>query len=212
MKIIGFSGKKGVGKNFVADLVVEVLKEDNEKIHTAIGGLRCCGDECLYVVEQGAFADPIKEFCDKALGLDPKILYGNDDAKNAPTEYKWENMPIWLWDKLGKPKGFVTHRQVMQAIGTELARDIWDLDIWVKAMKRRIDRSNAEYFLISDTRFLNEVDAVHLWGGQVWNIDGPRAVTSGDKHASENQGYSNSRFHAQQYKPILCLTAAELTH
>ena len=178
MRIIGFAGKKGVGKNFVADLVAEVLRES---------GLS---------VEQGALADPIKEFGVFALGLDRDILYGNDDAKNAPTEYRWENMPTWLWEKVGKPSGFITHRQAAQIIGTELGRDIWDKNIWVKAMKRRIDRSYADYVLITDCRFPNEVDAVRSWGGEVWKIDGPRAVVGSDKHASENSLGSNIQYDA----------------
>ena len=178
MKIIGFTGKKGVGKNFVADLVAEVLRKSG---HT---------------VEQGALADPIKEFGVFALGLDRNILYGNDEAKNAPTEYRWENMPTWLWERVGKPSGFVTHRQAAQIIGTELGRDIWDKDIWVKAMERRTRSSKADYWLVTDVRFPNEVDAVRSWGGEVWKIDGPRAVASGDRHASENSLGSNIQYDA----------------
>ena len=178
MNIIGFTGKKGVGKNFVADLVAEVLRKSG---HT---------------VEQGALADPIKEFGVFALGLDRNILYGNDEAKNAPTEYRWENMPTWLWERVGKPSGFVTHRQAAQIIGTELGRDIWDKDIWVKAMERRTRSSKADYWLVTDVRFPNEVDAVRSWGGEVWKIDGPRAVASGDRHASENSLGSNIQYDA----------------
>ena len=102
MKIIGFTGKKGVGKNFVADLVAEVIRTNTVAAR----------------VEMAALADPIKEFGVFALGLDRDILYGNDDAKNAPTEYRWENMPTWLWEKVGKPSVFITHRQAAQIILT----------------------------------------------------------------------------------------------
>ena len=192
MKIIGFAGKKGVGKNFVADLVAEVLRE---------AGL---------VVEQDALANPIKDFCEKVLGLDPKILHGNDEAKNAPTQYRWENMPKWLRKKTGHLTGFMSHRKVMQVFGTELCREIWDPRVWSKALGRRTERCDADFLLITDARFSDEVESIQARGGQVWNVVGPRAVArkasrspwerlarwlgfsrGGDRHISENALGSN---------------------
>jgi hypothetical protein len=177
-RIIGFTGKKGVGKNFVAALVEEVLKEPKTKYI----------DFLDTIVEQGALADPIKEFCFSVLGLDKDIMYGNDDAKNATTEYRWEKMPQWLRSSIGVGHGPMTYRQIMQIVGTELGRDVWDKEIWVKALHRKIHRSGADYFLVTDVRFPNEVDAVKAWGGKVWKIDGPQrgAVKKTDSHASEN--------------------------
>ncbi len=38
------------------------------------------------------FADPIKKFCIEVLGIDQKLVYGNNDDKNTLTKYKWNDL------------------------------------------------------------------------------------------------------------------------
>jgi adenylate kinase family enzyme len=55
-------------------------------------------------------------------------------------------------------------RKLLQYIGTELMRDQFDKDIWVKILSNKILRENKENgherFAISDVRFPNEIDVV----------------------------------------------------
>jgi hypothetical protein len=74
----------------------------------------------------------------------------------------------------------------MQVFGTEICRRWFGRDIWNNTMRRRIMRSTAEWFLITDVRFPDEVEAIHEWGGQVWQIHGPqRCEAKVDNHQSE---------------------------
>jgi hypothetical protein len=170
--VIGFHGKKGSGKNFVADVVKKVLDEKSWDSPSA--------------VEMLAFADPIKRFAIDVLGLDEKAVYGNDDDKNAETPYCWESMPEYVRSANGKHTGPMTIRHVLQVFGTELNREVWKRSIWVDAAKNQIDGSDRRFFLITDVRFQNEIDAVKSWGGYVWKVEGNRRIQSqGDQHASE---------------------------
>lgn len=179
MNIIAITGKKGVGKNFICDIIKEAIEQKLE------------GDR----IEIAAFADPMKEFIVNILGVDRKLIYGNDKDKQTPTQYQWENMPHWLQEKFGVNGGPITIRQSMQIFGTELNREIWDQDIWVKAMLRRIEQAKTKtpqewtnWFLICDMRYQNEINAIKNIGGKVWKIIGPqrgdeKSLT--DSHSSE---------------------------
>lgn len=194
MRIVGICGKKGCGKSFVADLAREVFRENTVTRSYDVPG-RSVPRVVDYLpeVESLAFADPIKEFAINILGIDAELIYGNDRDKNTPTKYRWEKMPSWLSTQfathgMGVPTGAMTIRHIMQVFGTQLNRDIWSRTIWTDAMKRRIDKCHADVVLIADTRYQNEIDAIHSWGGKVWKIDGPQrgdAYAMNDAHESE---------------------------
>ena len=176
--IIGFVGKKGVGKNFVADIVKEEVEKND-----------------LVIVKTCALADPIKEYLEQILGISHKLLYGNDLGKEVFTEYVWDNVAEPIRTKFGNPSGRVTVRQAMQLFGTELNRDVWGKDIWTTVMERRIAQWSREalepedlWVLITDVRFPNEAEMVHRIGGKVWQVVGHQRIKDGkkkDMHGSE---------------------------
>lgn len=173
MKLIGLCGKKGVGKDFVADQILLVL---------ASAGMR---------TERAAFADPIKHFCIDVLGLQEELVKGNDRDKNKDTKYEWIRMPEHIRNKFsasGQVMGkYMTIRQIMQLFGTEIGREMFDPEIWTNYMERRIKKSKAEYMIITDVRFPNEVNLVKKFKGEIWEICGPQrgAPKTADKHLSE---------------------------
>ena len=175
-RIIGLVGRRGSGKNFVADRIEEVFKGK---------------------VEKAALADPIKRFAIDVLGLDEKLVYGNDLDKSAETKYKWECLPDYLFsgpirlkfvssNREGRKS--LTIRDILQIVGTELGREIWGSDIWIRAMENRVKRSKAACFIVTDVRFPNEAAAIRSWGGQVWKVAGKQRGVAGaakDAHPSE---------------------------
>lgn len=170
MTLIGLSGKKGVGKNFVADQLVRYATLSGSK------------------AEMAAFADPLKEFCINVLGLPREACYGSDLDKNVLTQYSWTQMPIHVLEKNPTKKGQMSIREVMQVFGTEFIRTCWDKDAWVNAMTRRIKASKANIFIITDVRFPNESHCISSNGGMVWMVTGPSRgdiTLSKDKHESE---------------------------
>lgn len=170
--IIGLCGKKGVGKNFVAD-----------RMESIIGRIWP-----HKVVEKGAFADALKETCSNLLGLDAKQLYGSDADKNTPTQFTWSQMPEYILKNNPGHSGFMTARQVLQVFGTDVMRDVWDKNVWINTLGRRVKASTADFFFVTDVRFPNEVGAIQSWGGEAWLIDGPQRIEASkknDAHASE---------------------------
>ena len=176
--VIAFTGKKGVGKNFVAEIARRVLFEQLPMMGH--------GQEHRLNIEFAAFADPMKDFLVNIVGLDRLKIYGDDNDKDSPTVYRWENMPSWLREKFKIYEGYLTIRHALQIFGTELNREIWDQEIWVNFMQRRIKNSEANWVLVTDARYQNEIDSIHNVGGKIWRIDGPpRGAAKKDMHSSE---------------------------
>ena len=157
-----------------------------------------------------SFADCLKkDLCMKMFGLTYEQCYGTDEQKNTLTHLKWENMPgvlnpesanDLLWQAGGasetaeeikyyfpgvtlhKP-GFMTAREVMQILGTEVCRKIYG-DCHVNATIGQIKIHAPEVALIRDVRFVNEVEGTQNNGGYVVRL--LRDPNEGkDKHESE---------------------------
>ncbi len=190
-KIIGMCGKKGVGKNLVSELMVGIIqKHDPKKDWVSDGHHGHYGHEVDVPkkVELVAFAEPLKEFLINCVGLNRTWTYGSDKDKNNPTTVPWSNMPSVIRDKYPNKQGNMTHREVMQVFGTDVMRDMWDVNVWVNTMLRRLDESSADYIIVTDTRFPNEIDALRSRGGLIWLVDGPQRgdeSAKNDKHSSE---------------------------
>lgn len=79
--------------------------------------------------------------------------------------------------------GFMTARQVLQYVGTEVFRKMYG-DAHVNATINQIKQDEPEYALIRDTRFINEVEGVYRAEGIVLRL--LRDVFKGqDQHESE---------------------------
>ena len=182
--IIGFAGKKGSGK----DTCCQQLSYNLSHCVTC------------------SFASLLKKnIAMDILGLSREQCYGNEKDKNSLTELKWENMPTRV------PKiGLMTAREVLQYIGTDLFRTI-DKNIWVNALLRIIDKREKmldpmkiqHFTLISDVRFISEVEGIHMRDGIVIKLC--RAPYQDDIHSSENElnDYTNFDYVLQNDKMSL---------
>lgn len=166
MLIVGIAGRKGSGKSTLA---YELM-----------------GDSRLgKFADILSFAAPIKWICGRVLGFDEDAVYGDDAAKNAVTRYRQLDMPHWCERCCDEEEGerFLTVREVMQQIGTEVFRRM-DPDIWVNALFREAARySPLDTLYIDDVRFANEAEAIRRRGGLVVRLK--RGATAGDGHTSE---------------------------
>lgn len=112
-----------------------------------------------------AFADAIKQGAMAKFGLIEDQVYGRAKEEIDPV--------------LG-----VTPRRVLQLEGTEFGRYVYGNDIWVRILKRKVDRHRYKHVVIEDVRFQNEADAIREWGGFVIGLT--RGIAeSVDPHASE---------------------------
>ena len=185
--IIGLSGKKQSGKNTIC----EGLKNWYFSYHFAF-------------IKIYSFADVLKrQVCINVLGLSEEQCYGTDQEKNSLTKFKWENFPDnirYLEEErieevrvIGETndyenlfvlrKGFMTAREVMQVVGTDIFRNYFDQEIWVDATLRNIFQDKKNIALISDIRFPSEIDAIMKNGGSIIRLT--RNVCEQDNHPSE---------------------------
>ncbi len=161
-KIIGFSGKKGSGKDTLAKFLFENSVD-------------------LFGVEASihSFAGPMKNVCIELFGLNYDQVFGTDDDKNTLTNYKWEDFPI----NLEKKTGFMTAREFLQEFGTAIARKI-NPNVHIEACFRKIIKDKAALNFITDVRFSNEAQAIHNAGGIIIRLT--REIDS-DTHQSETE-------------------------
>jgi len=180
--IIGASGKKQSGKNTLCSSLEQVIKVK-------------LGEDCKIY----SFADALKEkVCMEVMGLTREQCYGTDEQKNTSTMYEWEKLPreIRHANKLevehasnGEicnvilPTGYMTAREIMQIVGTDIFRQYFDDSIWVNATFRSIKKDNLPFALISDVRFPSEVEGVAKENGIIFRL--LRDICEKDPHSSE---------------------------
>ena len=159
-KIIGFSGKKGSGKDTLAKFLFENSVD-------------------LFGVEASihSFAGPMKNVCIDLFGLDHNQVFGTDDEKNTPTKYKWEEFPVNLENKTG----FMTAREFLQEFGTAIVRKM-NSNVYIEACFRKIKKEKNALNFITDVRFINEVKSIQAADGIVIRLT--REIDE-DSHQSE---------------------------
>ena len=158
------------------------------------------------------FADALKELCVTMFDISHEQAYGT--YKNSLTKLKWENMPGVITprdaenflSKLGyspepeilseifdgiaiihKP-GFMTAREVLQFVGTDIFRRMYE-PIWVNLLMNKIKMDSPLVAVIADCRFDNEARAVKEEGGILVYLT---RRPSEDSHSSED-GFSTFR-------------------
>ena len=70
------------------------------------------------------------------------------------------------------PEFELTIGEMLQQLGTNVLREGFDLNIWIKALMIEIDRQPGDY-IITDCRFKNEAEAVKNAGGLLIRVNRP---------------------------------------
>lgn len=116
------------------------------------------------------FADPLKDML-RALGLGGREIDGDLKEKPCPRLCG------------------ATPRHAMQTLGTEWGRNIIAPELWIEAMRFRLDdyfaRPNPIGAVVDDVRFPNEVALLRSLGGAIWMVTGRGAGEPG-LHVSEH--------------------------
>ena len=128
-----------------------------------------------YTFRKIALADPLKEIVAIITGWPLHLIKGESlESRNfRETE---------VHPDLG-----MTCREILQHIGTELFRNHFDPETWIKIARRQIMESVKENYdiVVTDIRFDNEAQMILDLGGEIWNIKGGHATLLGD--FNENQ-------------------------
>ncbi len=136
--IIGFVGFMSSGKGTCADYLV---------------------NKRGFVKE--SFANSVKDAVSVVFGWDRQLLEGDTDYSRG-----WrERADPWWSNRFGSE---FTPRSALQLMGTEAGRDVFDENIWVYSMFRRMDHS--KNYVIADVRFPNEIQKIKEDGGIVIRV------------------------------------------
>jgi|TARA_R110002153_G_scaffold18319_6_gene64103 hypothetical protein len=137
--LIGLVGFIGSGKDTVANMFVQ----------------KGC--------QQDSFASPLKDVCSSIFGWERSLLTGDTiesrDFRETPDMY---------WTKKLGIANF-TPRLALQLMGTEVMRNHFNEDIWLSSLEYRIMKQHAAApcTVISDARFINELDLIKRMGGKI---------------------------------------------
>lgn len=166
--IVGICGLIGSGKGTVADLLVG--RHGFTKV---------------------SFADSLKDCVAAVFGWPRAMLEGDTDDSRA-----WrEQVDQWWADRLGMPN--LTPRWALQYWGTEVCRKGFHNDLWVASIENRLRTDPLKRYVIPDTRFPNEIDAIRSMGGTVWRVTrgmDPDWLSAYIKHGTEPTGVHESEW------------------
>lgn len=114
------------------------------------------------VVHEAALAQPLKLICAQLFDVDYVVLGG----WTAETRNLRETMRVNY--EVGKEKR--TYRNVLEYMGTEVFRQCFDQDFWVKICKRGMTTSKAKLVICEDMRYENELKAIQELDGYAYLI------------------------------------------
>lgn len=190
--IVGFTGKKGSGKDTAGAYLVK---------------------EFGYV--RLSFADALKQ---SAAALFDVRIEVWDALKNDPNAFVTLTAPHMFIDTIKQ----LTVREFLQRYGTEAHRDVFGEDFWIDVVRKQIVHEQLApkptNIVITDARFDNEAAVVVNSGGVMVEIVRDAVADSGDTHASEQLPHTDFKIdnngtiedlHAEIDKHVLGITQSQ---
>jgi adenylate kinase family enzyme len=150
-------------------------KKLSSMILIGLTGVKGAGKDTLadFLVDQYgfhkmAFADPLREACKVIFLLSDEQLH--DRVLKETIDERWNLSP----------------RQIMQRLGTECIRNLFDPDHWVHLMRARIVEKNYPRIVVSDVRFPNEASMIKAFPKSLLvRVVRPCNTTDDDKENAE---------------------------
>ena len=209
MNIISFAGKKQAGKDLCGVICQYLLDKDSNN-YTHNVSLEDFEDwarnlhfrTCRWRIVK--YADKLKDMVCTLLSC-TRAQLEDDEFKNTPLGPEWDKYKFQIdiapeeYERLtDNQKGYysqvkLTPRLILQLLGTDCGRDIIHPNIWVNATMRDYEARNIRgseywhdktYWIITDTRFPNEIEAVKERGGLNFQVIRP-SIKRTDEHLSE---------------------------
>ena len=153
-----------------------------------------------------SFAASLKDAVASVFGWDREMLEG---TTNSSREWR-EQRDEWWSNRLGM---HITPRWVLQYWGTDVCRNGFHQDIWVASVENKL-RNAKDNIVITDCRFINEVEAIKNAGGITCRVErGPRPdwyndavnANKGPTHIGWSMGkekLSRLKVHASEYSSV----------
>lgn len=130
-----------------------------------------------YNFKKIAFAQPMKDACKILFNFDDEQLYGQTKEVVDP---RWNVSPRIVFQHFGTEM----FRKGINEIMPHIKDNFWvslAIDTYHNIIKKNPDQN----VVISDVRFMNEIDAIHKENGIIIKIIRP-GILSVDTHSSEN--------------------------
>ncbi len=111
-----------------------------------------------------SFAAPLKDATASIFGWDRAMLEG--DTKESRF---WRERPDRFWSQEFGDHGF-SPRKALQVLGTDACRHILGDSIWVASLVKRWQDAGQPDTVVTDVRFMNEVEAIKALDGKIVRI------------------------------------------
>lgn len=200
-QFITLAGRKQVGKDSSAFIISCFLRGLHDIVFDGenVGKIGCAtatgwGTNNVHIVH---FADALKQACHVIFGIPLKDME-TEEGKQKLTKIAWPLDESGCYEGLGGPPDnamwtpyngqppgpkFMTVREVLQFVGTELFRNQLDPDIWLNSVFLK-PWAEDDIVIIADARFPNEA-ALGRENGLLIRIERDTGLVS-DGHKSEN--------------------------
>jgi len=106
--------------------------------------------------QQFGFADVPKKMLVDIMGLRPEQVFGTNVEKDTLTNYRWENIPGLCETQYKNRTGFMSGRDMLKIILTEVFRKMNDR-IWVNAGFTSFEKSQTRFGIFNDGRHPPEI-------------------------------------------------------
>lgn len=185
--IIGVSGYSGSGKDTVG-AIIQYLKCVNVGNNAIEDVCQDYQDHEEWLIEQSEweirkFAGKLKDIASHLTGIDIEDFEDQD--------FKKTNLGREWWTTCNEGYQPMTVRDFLQKLGTDALRNGLHENVWVNALMADYDEQYSNW-IITDTRFTNEAQAIKDRGGIIIRVERP-GVKPVNLHPSET-GLDNWKF------------------
>jgi hypothetical protein len=197
VKFITLAGKKQVGKDTSANMIKKLIQPGwtHDQVRSDPEGY-CTLQDNIHIVH---FADALKKACSLIFGISLEDME-TEAGKQKLTSVRWPQ-PVYDGEMNDYPLGympyeqffkttgcivtdseFMTVREVLQFVGTDLLRNQMNADIWVESVFNQQWKDD-DIVIIADARFPNEAEFAREYGVLI-GVERDTGLKS-DGHVSE---------------------------
>lgn len=176
-KFIVISGQKQTGKSTIGNFLYKNLCQHLYK--------NTRGFDYEYptnYIIQTSFAEPLKQFCSNVFGINEEDME-TEEGKQKLTHIKWSDLyrAALIQDDYDRKTGYMTVREVLQYLGSNILRNRFWNDIWASCPFNK--SWCQDYVIITDARFKNEIDIARANNAIIIRVS--RDSAPKDNHISE---------------------------
>ena len=167
--ILGISGKKQSGKDLVGKIIQWLVSNNTISFDDWINISTSTRNSYSHWIIK-SFADNLKDIVCLIINCTRDELE-DESFKNKELGEEWD-IPYTPLDSTGIRYNKLTPRMILQQLGTEVGRNIHP-NIWINSLMKDYisDKHKLPNWIITDTRFKNEVEAIEDKGGFIIRVN-----------------------------------------